>query len=249
MKSNIEWKKWGEIDPLFGVATWKGKEKEGTDPWDYEDFYEMGKMDWIDFQTRWEKFGIITKNCLEIGCGAGRITKHLAQYFNKVKAIDVSEGMLEFAKGKILTENVEFIHTNGDDIPLPSDSINAVFSTDVFQHFDNVDIAANYFREIFRVLQSKSSSIMVHLPVYQWPENLLPYRLLHKLKLMNDESKADRKRKLIQKGKWSPFMRGLRYETKWVFWQLENIGFHDIELQIFRIRKDGTMYSFVLARK
>ena len=28
LPSNKEWEIWGEIDPLFGVATWKGKEKK-----------------------------------------------------------------------------------------------------------------------------------------------------------------------------------------------------------------------------
>jgi len=31
-KSNLEWKEWGRNDPLFGVASWPGKQKGGSAP-------------------------------------------------------------------------------------------------------------------------------------------------------------------------------------------------------------------------
>ncbi len=33
MKTNIEWRLWGKRDPLYGVATWPGREKDGKHPW------------------------------------------------------------------------------------------------------------------------------------------------------------------------------------------------------------------------
>ncbi len=95
LQSNKEWKKWGETDPLYGVAMWKGKEKDGADAWTDAEFYQLGESDWGDFRRRWERYGVSSKSCLEIGCGAGRITKQLSTYFDEVHAADVSDKMIE----------------------------------------------------------------------------------------------------------------------------------------------------------
>jgi len=56
---------------------------------------------------------------LEIGCGAGRMTKHLSKNFNKVIATDVSEEMLHFAARRLANpeSNVTLMHTNGITLP------------------------------------------------------------------------------------------------------------------------------------
>lgn len=43
MKSNLEWEKWGERDPLFAVASWAGKERGGAQAWTDAEFYSMGR--------------------------------------------------------------------------------------------------------------------------------------------------------------------------------------------------------------
>ena len=48
MKSNTEWELWGKSDPLYGVASWAGRERGGENPWTDEDFYALGE-DWLDF--------------------------------------------------------------------------------------------------------------------------------------------------------------------------------------------------------
>src|ERR671936_920920 len=35
--------------------------------------------------------------CVEVGCGPGRMTRHLAERFDRVVAVDVSPGMLALA--------------------------------------------------------------------------------------------------------------------------------------------------------
>ena len=57
MKSNIEWKKWGQVDPLYAVATWPGKQKGSEKPWTDDEFYALGASDWQDFHSKWQSFG------------------------------------------------------------------------------------------------------------------------------------------------------------------------------------------------
>jgi len=48
------------------------------------------------------------KNCLEIGCGTGKNTEWLIQKAEHITAVDLSEEMLAKAKGKIISDKVEF---------------------------------------------------------------------------------------------------------------------------------------------
>jgi SAM-dependent methyltransferase len=128
LASNEEWQAWGRLDPLYGVAAIPGR--ADANPWTDEAFYEMGAIDWNLFRPKWEQYGVRRGSCVEIGCGAGRLTAHLARYFHSVHGLDVSAGMIEYARTHV-PANV-FLHlTNGLEIPLPADSADAVFSTHV----------------------------------------------------------------------------------------------------------------------
>jgi SAM-dependent methyltransferase len=126
--SNREWKLWGEKDPLYGVASWEGRSKEGANPWTAADFYHIGEQDWRDFQTHWARYGLRTGTCVEIGSGAGRITKQLATSFERVVAVDVSEAMLDVARSNISASNVRFHVADGISLPAASGSVAAVSS-------------------------------------------------------------------------------------------------------------------------
>jgi len=59
--------------------------------WTPEDFYAVGGSDWGDFERHWRHaWPELGETCLEIGCGAGRIPRGLAQSLDRVIAIDVS---------------------------------------------------------------------------------------------------------------------------------------------------------------
>ena len=40
---------WGKTDPLFAVASWENRNREGTSPWTEDEFFQLGKSDWQDF--------------------------------------------------------------------------------------------------------------------------------------------------------------------------------------------------------
>jgi len=99
--SNIEWKQWAKTDPLFGISTLSGREKDGSNPWTQEDFYAYGELIWSEYFPAWERYGVSTESCLEIGCGAGRITRQLVSVFRSVSAIDISPEMIELARRNV----------------------------------------------------------------------------------------------------------------------------------------------------
>ena len=91
---------------------------------------------------------------LEIGCGAGRITKALAGVFGEVHAVDVSPEMIKQATENLAwTPNVHLHANSGADLRvLPDVPFHFAFSFIVFQHIPEKAIVESYIREAHRVL-------------------------------------------------------------------------------------------------
>ena len=151
-QSNKEWQAWGERDPLYGVIPQPGRERDGATPWTDEEFYQTGRNDWEELLQRWRRYGVERESCVEIGCGAGRLTRHIAQDFAEVHGLDVAAGMIDYARQHV-PANVHLHVTNGTSLPVPDHSVTAVFSVIVFLHFDRIEYAAAYFREMARALK------------------------------------------------------------------------------------------------
>jgi SAM-dependent methyltransferase len=92
---------------------------------------------------------------LEIGCGAGRVTRALAKLFGEVHAVDVSGEMVRLASEAVRDFPKVFIYqNNGKDLTVVPDlQFDFAFSTIVFQHIPSRDIIENYVAEVHRLLR------------------------------------------------------------------------------------------------
>lgn len=251
-RSNIEWQSWGKSDPLYGVASLDGRNKRGPNPWTEIEFYAFGARNWAEYRRQWESFGVDRESCVEIGCGAGRITRQLGNYFQQVYAVDVSPDMIERARLNVNPDNVDFHLTDGTALPLEDESVTAAFSCEVFQHFNSPSFAENYLSEIFRVLKPEGS-IMIHLPVYSWPDAMpRTFAGLYRMWRIGDTLRAELLRALLRIGIGNPFMFGIKYEAKWLHEFLCGVGFGDIEIRFFENSGNGMcgdFRSYLFARK
>jgi len=248
-KSNIEWKEWGRNDPLFGVAAWPGKQKGGTAPWTDDEFYELGRRDWEVFEKEWKTYGLEDDICLEIGCGAGRMTIPLTHSFQNVLAVDVSEEMVTYARQRVTAENLEFQVINGTSLPRGDNSITAVFSTHVFQHFDSLEYADLYFAEIWRILKP-GGTLMIHLPVYQWhPRTPWLSRLVFHFSEWLYNLQIWLNRLLIRMGFQRALMRILVFPMEHLAKTLSDLGFTDVQVRVLITESNHALHPFVLARK
>jgi SAM-dependent methyltransferase len=92
---------------------------------------------------------------LEIGCGAGRVTKALARFFGEVHAVDVSGEMVRLATQALREHpNALVYQNNGKDLGVvPDNPFDFAFSSIVFQHIPSREIIENYVREVHRLLR------------------------------------------------------------------------------------------------
>jgi ubiquinone/menaquinone biosynthesis C-methylase UbiE len=88
---------------------------------------------------------------LDLGCGTGRFSEALAVHFAaEVVGIDPSEKMLEQARRKMSDRRVRYALGGGEAIPLPSNSVDLIFMSMIFHHFDNPILAARECRRVLR---------------------------------------------------------------------------------------------------
>jgi SAM-dependent methyltransferase len=133
------------------IASWR---KE----WDLESFLASGEDDverLVDPMLSRCGLPATGKRMLELGCGAGRMTRSFARRFGQVYAFDLSHEMLSRAR-QIHTEqnNVLWLLNNGADLAcVASDSMDFVFSYLVLQHLPEEALALGYIREMLRVLR------------------------------------------------------------------------------------------------
>ncbi len=92
---------------------------------------------------------------LEIGCGAGRLTRALSSMFGEVHAVDVSGEMISQARKALADRaNIHLYQNNGCDLSvIPSLEFDFAYSAIVFQHIPSYEIIETYVREVARLLK------------------------------------------------------------------------------------------------
>ena len=92
---------------------------------------------------------------LEIGCGAGRVTRALSRLFGEVYAVDISGEMIAQAKQALASQpNAHLFQNSGADLAvLGNVQVDFAFSTIVFQHIPSREVIENYVREVHRLLR------------------------------------------------------------------------------------------------
>lgn len=146
--------------------------------WTDEEFFQSGECTvkeeiLTDMQNICQGKDPRQMRVLEIGCGAGRVTRALARVFGEVHGVDVSGEMVRQARQSLAAyPNAHIYRNNGTDLtvlegfpgrlrqwgvpprllPTPA-PFDFAFSTIVFQHIPSREIIENYVREVHRLLR------------------------------------------------------------------------------------------------
>jgi ubiquinone/menaquinone biosynthesis C-methylase UbiE len=77
---------------------------------------------------------------LDVGCGTGRVIGNLAKYFKKAQGIDISPGMVQYAKKKYSEkENISLTTQDARQLNLPKNSFDYVVSHTTLHHLSKQD--------------------------------------------------------------------------------------------------------------
>ncbi len=128
--------------------------------WTDEDFFASGELEvqqsvLTDMGNVCHGQDPAAMRVLEVGCGAGRVTRALARVFAEVHAVDVSGEMVARAREAVAGMPNAFVYqNNGMDLSVVPDlPFDFAFSVIVFQHIPSRGVIENYFREISRLLR------------------------------------------------------------------------------------------------
>lgn len=155
------------------------------DDWDVESFLNSGRetiRDLFVMMGAWPKEQ--QSVALDLGCGIGRLSFVLAELFDRVIGIDVSEIMISKAnelKEQLGHSNVEFYCNNGRDVGfIPTDSCDFGFSYIVLQHIPDKNIVLGYIMELARVVKP-GGHVLFQVPVYKTKLLVYPWRFCQAL--------------------------------------------------------------------
>ena len=152
-KMRRDWDDRARENARYYVAT-------GRKDWTDEQFFASGEKAvsedvLTDMTNICQERDPLAMRVLEIGCGAGRVTRALSKIFGEVHAVDVSGEMVARAREALRDRpNVHLYQNNGCDLAVvPPLEFDFAYSTIVFQHIPSYDVIDNYMREVNRLLR------------------------------------------------------------------------------------------------
>src|SRR5437016_6229353 len=152
-KMRTDWDERARENARYYVST-------GKKDWTDEEFFRSGEQT-VSEEILTDMINICQgkdpkqMRVLEIGCGAGRITRALAGLFGEVHAVDVSGEMVSKARAALADRPNAFVYqNNGKDLSILGDRVfDFAFSTIVFQHIPSYAVIESYVREVHRLLR------------------------------------------------------------------------------------------------
>ena len=157
------WEAFGRTIPMRSIL-WR------TEPWQSESFFATGRGGIGHSMAQLAELGIRpTGRALDFGCGIGRLTQALAEYFDEVVGVDVAASMIDLARERNQFEDrCRYVVNAREDLSLFDDaSFDFIYSQIVLQHV-GPDLAKRYIREFIRILRPTG------VAMFQLPSSFVP---------------------------------------------------------------------------
>jgi len=153
------WETLAKYDPMWAILT---EEEKRNNKWNPEEFFQTGVHEIQSLMTELDvlKISVEKTRALDFGCGIGRLTQALAEYFDSVIGVDISPEMINIANSlNKYPNNCKYVLNETSDLSqFTSNSFDLIYSNIVLQHI-KPKISENYIREFVRL--AKPSGIIV----------------------------------------------------------------------------------------
>jgi SAM-dependent methyltransferase len=105
---------------------------------------------------------------LEIGCGAGRMTRSLSRLFETVYAVDVSAGMVSLASTALQDlPNVRVFQNDGRSLDMVREPLDFAIAYGVFPHLSR-EWVENYAAEVWQLLRPGGAFLFEIAADFEW---------------------------------------------------------------------------------
>jgi len=139
-------------------ANWKTREESLYTHWTRG---EVVNQIQLAFRNHWLLFSELIeaannfnggKKVLEIGCGRGSLSCYFSDAGYDCTLVDLSENVIEVAKKifEINSLNANFVVGDANDLKIPSDTFDIIYSIGLLEHFEDVEVP---IKEQIRVLR------------------------------------------------------------------------------------------------
>jgi ubiquinone/menaquinone biosynthesis C-methylase UbiE len=178
------WDKFGKEDPFWAILL---DPKKRGNKWNIDEFFNTGVQEIDAIMKYIESLGIKLprRRALDFGCGVGRLTQALANYFDEVYGVDIAPSMIELAKKyNRYGDKCKYLLNESDDLKLFSDNFfDFIYTNITLQHMEP-GYSKKYIREFVRTL-SPGGLLIFQLPsekrnkISRIVRSILPQSLLN----------------------------------------------------------------------
>src|SRR2546428_5890286 len=151
------WHCFGETDPLWAILTDPSR-KDGK--WEADEFFRTGRDEIAgtleNVQALFAQWAPEIKRkgrALDFGCGVGRLTQALCDYFGECHGVDIAPSMIEWARqfNRYGSRCIYHVNERPDLELFASGTFDFIYSHIVLQHMEPV-FSRKYITELVRVL-------------------------------------------------------------------------------------------------
>ncbi len=150
-KIRYDWDSLAARDAFWAILT-DGCKAGGK--WDVAEFMATGDTEVetvMDHLARIDCIPDVDGAALDFGCGVGRLTQPLAQYFASCVGVDISEQMIQKAESLNRYAHCRYMTISDTRLPFADASFLFIYSNIVLQHMPQ-RLSKKYLREFIRVL-------------------------------------------------------------------------------------------------
>ncbi len=214
VKLKNNWDKFAIKDPLWAILT--DDNKKGN-KWEKEEFFNSGKKEIDNLLAQIETNGIRINfdKAMDFGCGVGRLTQTLGEYFNNVIGFDISPKMIELANEYNKKRNCRYNVCDLINIKKKqSNEFDFIYSNITLQHIQPKYVYS-YLEEFQRILKNNGIIVFQLAHKFKNPfirilrENVFLYNLYLKIRFIGWEKMETY---CIRKEKLLNFMKSLSFE-------------------------------------
>jgi SAM-dependent methyltransferase len=152
-KLQKNWESYAQADPLWAICTDRAK-RGGR--WTKDEFFATGDREIGKIMEYLRSQGLSPDRntaALDFGCGVGRLTQALSQYFDECSGVDISPTMIQLAKSfHSANPRCSFFLNPVDDLrQFPDGHFGFIYTSITLQHIPKHCIRG-YLLELIRVL-------------------------------------------------------------------------------------------------